>query len=130
MTLQTKLLVIIYAYKISAKKENFFFKQNLEILLESLASKPKRTEGHLIMYLHQFHSYLNKGSNYLFFLKIKSLRNCKKFKTFFLSLHRINFYLQKCKKSFEPWITQFWANTFSQTLPWQFSTKKHTKDAS
>jgi len=69
MTLQTKLLVIIYAYKISEKKCIFFFKQNLKILLESLALKPKKIEGHLIMYLHQFQSYLNKGSNSFFFLK-------------------------------------------------------------
>jgi hypothetical protein len=66
MTLQTKLLVIIHANKMSVKNETFFLKQNLMFLLKPHALKPVKIEAHLIIYLHQSQSSKDKRSNYHF----------------------------------------------------------------
>jgi hypothetical protein len=52
-----KLPLIIPINKMSAKKKEIIcLKQNLELLLKPFALKLTKIEGHLIMYLHQFHS--------------------------------------------------------------------------
>jgi hypothetical protein len=57
MTLRIKLLVIIHADKIKIKKNEINFSpQNLKFLLEPLALKLMKSEGHLFIYLHQIKS--------------------------------------------------------------------------
>ena len=78
-----------------SKKRETFLKQNLELLLEPLALKPAKPEGHLMMYLSQlkYHRHKNKSSSF----QEKLSRSCKISKANHFKLTLKQFLFLKCK---------------------------------